>query len=296
MKATLKRAVLGVARRSSLITKAAVFIAQHAAKPPRDSYRFFRERFINNGKSSAVNESTRQDLVGKFERIDREVKIATTPTDGLVLAEMLFNLQAEGDLVECGCYAGGSSAKLSLIASLLHRKLVVFDSFEGLPVVDQIYVRDPHCRRNKEWTPGWRPGRYAARQDVVQDNLKRYGEASVCTLVKGWFSETLTPQNLPKQVCFVFSDVDMATSARDCLTAMWPLLSNGGVYVTHDTAYIKVLQELYNPRLWSEHFKSIPPILFGAGYGLCNDAPHIGYMVKGESLSAEYLKSLTIDK
>lgn len=78
--------------------------------------------------------------------------------------------------------------------------------------------------------------------------------------------------------------------------ALWPRLSEKGVYVTHDTAYIKVLQELYDPGLWRDTFRTIPPILFGAGYGLCNDSPHIGYMVKGESLSPDYLKSLTIDK
>jgi len=114
--------------------------------------------------------------------------------------------------------------------------------------------------------------------------------------VKGWFSETLTSENLPEQVSFAFTDVDLANSAKDCFTAIWPLLSNYGIYVTHDTAFIKVLLELYNAKLWKEQFNSIPPILFGAGYGLCNDSPHLGYMVKGESLSSEYLKSLTIDK
>jgi len=115
-------------------------------------------------------------------------------------------------------------------------------------------------------------------------------------MVKGFFSDTLTNDNLPKQVSFSFIDVDLANSARDCFISIWPLISNYDIYVTHDTAYIKVLQEMYNPKLWKEQFKSIPPILFGAGYGLCNDSPHIGYMVKGDSLSSEYLKSLTIDK
>jgi hypothetical protein len=69
-----------------------------------------------------------------------------------------------------------------------------------------------------------------------------------------------------------------------------------GIYVTHDAAYIKVLQEVYSPELWKKRFNAVPPILCGSGYGLCNDSPHLGYMVKGENLSAEYLKRLTIDK
>lgn len=222
--------------------------------------------------------------------------MGSTPTDGLILAEILLNLDAEGDFIECGCYAGGSSAKLSLVAKLLGRKLVIFDSFEGLPTVDQYFLRDQHCRRNNEWVTDWTKGRYAARIDEVRHNIERYGDISVCSFIEGWFSETLTPENIPDQVAFAFTDVDLANSARDCFTALWPILSNRGVYVTHDTAYIKVLLEMYNPTLWREQFKSIPPILFWAGFGIYNDSPHIGYMVKGESPSAEYLKSLTIDK
>ena len=303
MKSLLKRSVLGIAKRSRLVTDVAAFITHHATASTmsaptnaRDTYGYFRERFIANGKGKSANESVREELVRKFERIDRELPIASTPTDGLFLAEMLLNMDAAGEIVECGCYAGGSSAKLSLVAKILDRRLSVFDSFEGLPVTEQYYLRDQHCRRSDEWVTDWTQGRYAARQDQVQGNIERYGDFSVCRLVKGWFNETLTPRHLANHVAFAFVDVDLADSARDCFTAIWPRLSNGGIYVTHDTAYIKVLQELYSAKLWREQFKSIPPILFGAGFGLCNDSPHIGYMVKGESLTAEYLKSLTIDK
>ncbi|HLT27990.1 MAG TPA: TylF/MycF/NovP-related O-methyltransferase, partial [Zeimonas sp.] len=40
-------------------------------------------------------------------------------------------------LVEAGCFKGGSTAKLSLLAELAGRELVVFDSFEGLPDNDE---------------------------------------------------------------------------------------------------------------------------------------------------------------
>ncbi len=298
MKSLLKRSILGLANRSSLVTDVAAYITRHASAQThiKDSYGYLRERFIANGHGKHANESVREHLVRQFERIDREVPIGSSPTDGLFLAEMLLNMEAQGELVECGCYAGGSSAKLSLLARILNRRVTIFDSFEGLPAVEQQYLRDQHCRRSDEWVTDWTKGRYAARLDEVQSNIERYGDASVCRLIKGWFSDTLIPDNLPGQVSFAFVDVDLANSARDCFTAIWPLLSNGGIYVTHDTSYIKVLQELYSATLWREQFKSIPPILFGAGYGLCNESPHIGYMVKGESLSSEYLKNLTIDK
>ena len=147
MKSILKRSVLGIAKHSNLVTNLAAFITRHASTQAniKDTYGYLRERFIMNGKDKDINESIRVDIVRRFERIDQEVPIASTPTDGLFLAEMLLNMQANGDIVECGCYAGGSSAKLSIIAKLLNRELIVFDSFEGLPVVEQYYLKDQHC-------------------------------------------------------------------------------------------------------------------------------------------------------
>jgi O-methyltransferase len=38
-----------------------------------------------------------------------------------------------GSVVECGCYVGGSTANLSLVCAATGRKLIIFDSFQGLP-------------------------------------------------------------------------------------------------------------------------------------------------------------------
>ncbi len=295
MKQQIKRVILTIAQRIQLIQRIARVITYHSSDA-EDTYGYLRERFINNGKYSQLNETIRSEMVNQFECIDRNVQIASNSTDGLFMAEMALNMQALGSFIECGCYTGGSSAKLSIVAKLLGRELVIFDSFEGLPTVGQYYLRDQHCRRSKKWVTDWKAGRYASRLEEVKSNIRKYGEISVCSFVKGWFSETITNENLPEQIAFVFADVDLANSARDCFITIWPRLTSGGIYVSHDVSYIKVLQEFYNQDLWRNIFKSIPPILFGAGFGLCNDSPHLGYMVKGESLSSEYLKSLTIDK
>lgn len=281
-----------------MVRRAANLIVRDVASKEmsKDSYAYLRDKFVRNGKDNLVSESERERLVRRFERIDSNIPLATTPTDGLFLAEMLLNVKARGSIVECGCYAGGSTAKLSIIAKLLGRWLIVCDSFEGLPAVEKYYLRDQHCRRNNEWVTDWEKGRYAARLEEVQNNVREYGEQSVCKYITGWFSETLNDVNLPVELSFAFVDVDLANSARDCLVALWPRLSDQGIFVTHDTAYIKVLQEFYDPNLWKNKFKSTPPIMFGAGFGLCNESPHLGYMVKGQRLTSEYLKSLTIDK
>jgi O-methyltransferase len=289
LKETFKQALVKFARKSKSLEQAIVSIAA------RSAYESAKQRFIANGRSSQFDEQVRSTIVARFELIDQNVPIGTTPTDGLVLAEMMLSMKTPGAIVECGCYAGGSSAKLSIVASLLGRQLAIFDSFEGLPAAEDYFLRDHHCRQGEEWTTEWTAGRYAARLEEVKSNIQKHGEIAVCAFVKGWFSDTLAGNTLPKPIGFAFVDVDLANSARDCFVSIWPCLSDKGIYVTHDAAYIKVLQEIYNPDLWRT-FDSLPPVLFGAGYGISNESPHLGYMVKGERLSADYLKTLSVNK
>ena len=39
----------------------------------------------------------------------------------------------KGTIVECGSWRGGTTANLSLVADIVDRRLIVYDSFEGLP-------------------------------------------------------------------------------------------------------------------------------------------------------------------
>lgn len=289
MRESLKRAVVALVHKSEFVEHALMSTAARAA------YESLKSTFIKNGDHSPFKGDVRRAIVSRFELIDRSVRIKTTPTDGLFMAELLLNMQAPGDLLECGCFAGGSSAKLSIVASILGRQLKIFDSFEGLPVVEGRYLRDHHCREGEEWVSDWTAARYAARLDEVKGNIRNYGEIGVCDFVKGWFSETLNETNLPGHIAFAFTDVDLANSARDCFLSLWPRLAENGIYVTHDTAYIKVLQEICNLDYW-RNLDCPPTILFGAGYGLSNESPHLGYMVKGENVSSDYLKALTMNK
>jgi len=262
----------------------------------RDTYGYLKRQFIANGAHSAIGTPEREQIIQRFEAIDRNLKIATSATDGLILAELLINCAAPGDVVECGCFNGGSSAKLSILAELLGRRLVVCDSFEGLPDVDGYNLRDQHMRRGEGWVEDWSAGRYAARIDRVKHNIQAYGELGVCGFVKGWFADTLTPDNLPERVALAFVDVDIPSSARDCIKGLWPLMPEQSVFVSHDVAWVKVMQVFHDPELWQNHFNEFPPMFFGAGFGIYNASPHIGYAVKGQHLDPAYFKSLTIEK
>ena len=116
MRESFKRAVVSLVRRSEILERAVVSTAA------RTAYESLKRKFIANGKHSPYNEKLRSTIVARFESIDRHVPIKTTPSDGLFLAELLLSMQAPGSIVECGCYAGGSSAKLSIIGDILGRE------------------------------------------------------------------------------------------------------------------------------------------------------------------------------
>lgn len=278
--------LLGALRRSKIIRS----LAQSG------EYSRLRGVFIRNGRRSKVNESSRTQIVDRFETIDQNLPIATTPVEGLVLAEIALSVACEGALVECGCYAGGSTAKLSVLAHEMSRSLYVFDSFEGLPEVDCENRQDFHTRHEREWVADWSKGRYACGLDDVQTHVQDYGEVSACTFVKGWFTETLVGERLPKDVAMAFVDVDIPSSAEQCLVGIWPRLSAQGVFVSHDVAFIKVMQTMLDPDLWATQLKCPPPIFFGAGFGMGDLAPHMGFAVKDDGGSAAYVKELTLEK
>lgn len=261
-----------------------------------DTYEHLKSCFFGNGDQSPVDRVVRADMVRRFEKIDAGLPIVTTPSDGLVLAELAISSSGEGDLVECGSYAGGSTAKLSVVAEALGKRLVVFDSFAGLPQPRDDDHGDHHLRRADSWFRGWWAGRYSASLGQVQDNVREFGVLDVCTFVQGWFDDTLVDQNIPEAVSLAFADVDLASSAQQCLRRLWPRLSVGGIFASHDVAYVKVLLSLLDEKLWATELREFPPILFGAGFGLGNTSPHLGYFVKGRGLDASYLKNLTIER
>src|SRR5439155_3092011 len=143
----------------------------------------------------------------------------------------------------------------SIVAALTGRRLHVFDSFEGLPQVDEWNRLDFHSRRSRAWVTGWTAGRYASTLESVTENVRRFGNIDVCHFTKGWFEATLAPPNLPERIAMAFTDVDLASSARDCIVALWPRIEQGGVFASHDVAYIKVMQTLYDRALWTDVLK-----------------------------------------
>jgi len=139
------------------------------------------------------------------------------------LAELINSQGIEGDFVECGVYKGGSAAMLAT-ALPEDRHLWLYDSFQGMPPVDQIDGEDA-----KEWV-----GKCVATEEDVMEVMATVGiSKNQYTIRKGWFAETFQGQ-LPEKVALLHCDADWYKSVYLVLETFYPLISEGGCVILDD--------------------------------------------------------------
>jgi hypothetical protein len=197
--------------------------------------------------------------------ITTHIPTATSWLSHVVLAERILNISPEirGDVVECGCWKGGSTASLSLVCELVGRKLVVCDSFQGLPKDDTgIVHKYPHLGVYGYYQEGM----YSSPLEEVKHNIEHFGSLSVCQFLPGFFSESLKALNKP--MVFAFLDVDLASSMKDCLKYIWPLLIDGGIIYTDDSCDMEVVKVWFNESWWKTEIGASAPGYVGSGCGL----------------------------
>jgi hypothetical protein len=197
--------------------------------------------------------------------ITSQVPTATSWLHHVVLAEAILNISPKirGDVIECGCWKGGSTASLSLVCELVGRKLVICDSFQGLPRDDSgIVHRYPHLGVYGYY----REGMYSSTLEEVKHNIEHFGNLSVCQFVPGFFSESL--KVLSKPIVFAFLDVDLASSMKDCIKHIWPLIVDGGMIYTDDSCDMEVVKVWFNEAWWKSEIGATAPGYVGSGCGL----------------------------
>lgn len=205
-------------------------------------------------------------LVARMIRNNVRIPTGSTFIEHLVIASHVLSVPAdvEGCLVECGCYKGGSTANLSLVASLCGRELRVFDSFEGMPAPadhDRAHVlvesRQIHTYEENSWR---------APLDEVRANVDRYGDLSVCEFEVGYFDESMSA--FDDDCVLVFLDVGLRDSAETALEHLWPRLVDGGYCFTHDVKHMEISTLFFDADWWRDTLDREPPGLVGAGNGL----------------------------
>ncbi|HEY1660959.1 MAG TPA: TylF/MycF/NovP-related O-methyltransferase [Verrucomicrobiae bacterium] len=216
------------------------------------------------------------NAVGWMERLRISIRIqwalknnkgrsASTLGEQLVLVNAIFEIpkSVPGAIAEFGCYKGLSSVALSIAAKHTGRKLIIFDSFEGLPEpVETIsHIADTSKLIYKK-------GDLAGSLEEVRAVVEKYGELSGVEFVKGYFCDTLPKRPKDERYALIFEDADLVESVRDVLRYAWPKLEQGCFFFSHEALDLEVVKLFYSDQFWNSVHGTNAPGLAGAGLGL----------------------------
>ena len=145
----------------------------------------------------------------------------------------------EGDVVECGVLRGGSmmAAAMTLLELGEHRRLHLFDTFEGMPPPSDIdrditgiaaggLLASEDRRTGDTWA--WSP-----LEDVRQNLFSTGYPPELVRFVEGRVEETI-PEQAPEQIAVLRLDTDWYESTRHELHHLFPRLAVGGVLIIDD--------------------------------------------------------------
>ena len=198
----------------------------------------------------------RLGLLRRFIAVTNAVRGYHTLGEMLAIARAI--LHRDRPLVlEAGCGYGASTAKLSVATALASGGLVVCDSFRGIPANDERHELMDGRRTE------FRAGAFRKTLPAVQRVVERYGEPHVCRYEKGWFEETLPPLELELDV--VVLDVDLESSTRACLRALWPKLRPGGIVFSLDGQLRRTHALVGDASFWRHELGVEPPRIEGLG-------------------------------
>lgn len=189
---------------------------------------------------------------------NRRIETGTSYKVHLAMALKILETSPEvdGDIIECGTWKGGCAANLSLVCDIVGRKLIIFDSFQGLPKGEE----------NDREAKYYQPGEYSGSLYEVKTNIKKFGSYQGCEFVQGWFKDTLPKYRRP--VLLAFIDVDLEASLHTCMINIWSNLVLGGWIFTDECVHTDYIALFFSEMWWKKYFQTTPPGLIGAGTGL----------------------------
>jgi O-methyltransferase len=216
------------------------------------------------GREYGVTRGDRVELIKNFQRNVDKIQSGTSAMVHLVMAREILSIpmHVKGDVVECGCWKGASSASLSLVCQMVKRRLLVCDSFQGLPDDNLQLHTAPHAGFYGYYTSGM----FCGQIDEVRENIRKYGALEVSGFVQGFFNKSLP--SLTNPIAFAFLDVDLVSSMQDCVQYIWPLLVEGGLIYTDDAGDLDCVNVFFDEVWWSKNLKAKPPGFVGSGCGL----------------------------
>lgn len=201
----------------------------------------------------------RLELLRSFYRITHAVRGYHTLEEILIVTDRILRLAGRPDLtvVEAGAGSGSSTAKLSLAVRAAGGRLIVFDSFQGIPENEEKH----HLLDGRPLA--FRKGAFRGRLSAVEKRIEELGAIEICELHKGLFAETLPSFHRPLDVALL--DVDLIASTRECTRHLFPLLRPGGVLISQD-GHLQATVDLFrDPHFWQDEVGVEPPSIRGLG-------------------------------
>lgn len=247
------------------------------------------EKFYDQkvGAAYHVSKSAKEKLVNQFKNIHQNIPSGTSWLINVIMATEILKIppKTKGDIIECGCWKGASTAGLSLVCKIAKRKLIVADSFQGLPEDDKEVVHQyPHAKIFGYY----KKGMYSAALDEVRENISKYGDISVCQFLPGFFNNSL--KSLKNPVVLAFLDVDLSSSMKDCIKYIWPKLIDNGYAYTDDSCDMEVVKVWFDNQWWQKNMKQLAPGYVGSGCGLPITTTYtsLGYALKVKDPQESY--------
>jgi len=238
----------------SLLPKKNIFWAFDSLVPSRHLLKFrkalFFEPFMGNdianrGRFSHYGCNDRKEFAKSLKKIRSETELLLEDIEAYYIFMTVKRTQkVPGDIAEVGVYKGGS-AKI-ICSAKGDKHLHLFDTFEGLPKVDDIDMVWPFYE-----------GKFAANYDSVKAYLK---DDSNVHFYKGIFPDTSDPVR-DKTFSMVNLDVDCYESTKLCLEFFYSRMSKGGIILSHDYITAPGVKKAFD-----DFFDSLPePVLETAG-------------------------------
>lgn len=145
----------------------------------------------------------------------------TGPLEIIEIAKALYDLYSKdigGDILECGCFFGYSSSCLSWACHYLGHRLIVADSFQGLP--------------HEGGQDYYKMHDFKADLDIVRNNIAKFGKINCVDFIPGWFNESL--KGFSRPISVLWMDVDLESSTLDVLNNTFNQLVPGGIIFSHE--------------------------------------------------------------
>jgi O-methyltransferase len=191
-------------------------------------------------------------ILKRFLTVDWNVLHAHRPDEICDVFQVLAERPAQAGevMVEAGCFNGGSAAKFSILCHLLGYRLQVYDSFQGVePLSAEAKAIDFDFS-----------GTYASSKETVINNVKKYGEYSVCSFHPGWFADTLARHPVREPVRVAYIDCDVVKGTEEVLLGVSASLTPDGCIFSQDFHIAPVRDMLQNADTWARCHKPLPRI------------------------------------